>query len=74
MKKYFPRLVLVSLLELSLGAAGAVFAEASMVEPLTPGCDTVSCSGSTGCIGSTCTCHFDGGTQFNCGGPQPLQP
>lgn len=66
MNKYLRQVVLIGLFVVSLGAAGAVFTVTAVAGPLTPSCSTVHCSGSEGCLGSTCTCQFDGGTKFEC--------
>jgi hypothetical protein len=58
MKKHVLRLVLVGLFALSVGVAGAVFAEVASAGPLLPcpHCNTLDLS----CVGSPCTCNWDG--------------
>lgn len=62
MKKNFQRLAFVSLFVLSIGAAGATFASVAYAgHPKCPTCDA-----NNGCVGSTCSCKFEGGNTFSC--------
>lgn len=70
MKKYSQRLVLLGLFALSIGAAGAVLAQAALAGPVGPPplCSSVSCDANNGCLGTgdACNCQFNGGDSFSC--------
>jgi hypothetical protein len=73
MKKHFLQLVLAGLFALSAGTIGTVFAVVALAPPafgaVCPGCDA-----NNGCIGSTCTCLFEGDHTFVCSLPGPIEP
>lgn len=58
MKKDFRRAVLIGLFTLSVGVAGAVFAEVASATPLL-GCNSFNtCNVSVGCPGQPCECRW----------------
>lgn len=61
MKKDFLRLVLASLFALSVGTAGAVFAEVAWAEPA-PLATCPACGVGLTCAGSRCNCTFNANT------------
>lgn len=62
MKARLPRIVIPSIVMLSLAAAGAALAAATATSPDGPRCP--SCTSVTlECPGSTCSCEFDSSTQ-----------
>jgi hypothetical protein len=64
MKKHFLRVVLAGVFTLSIGVAGALFTVASVGARPLLSCG--GCSGDRACMGTPCTCQFDGGSSFHC--------